>query len=62
MSKEIVVEFPKKSVIVNRQTCKACGSGLEMWTDSDSNAYGLCHSCDFGIGDNPVRVFFDEDK
>lgn len=41
-------------VRVKREYCRTCQSGLDLWTDDDGTAYGVCILCDFEIGKHPI--------
>jgi hypothetical protein len=52
-----ILQFPDKPKndkhTLTKEFCD-CGNGLDLWTGTDGNAYGLCSVCDFNIGKQPI--------
>ena len=42
------------NITVNKEFCRQCGGGLELWTSDDLVAYGVCPRCDLGVGTQPI--------
>jgi hypothetical protein len=58
-----IIKFPggehdEKSdqIRVKREFCCTCGSGLDLWTDDDGTAFGVCNLCDLGVGAQPIDI------
>tara|TARA_Y100000004_G_C8939468_1_gene423560 strand:- start:284 stop:493 length:210 start_codon:yes stop_codon:yes gene_type:complete len=47
---------------VKREFCRTCGTGLDLWSDDNGTAYGLCVICDFQVGTKPIILCSEDEE
>ena len=55
-------EIKGEQVRVSREFCATCGNGLDLWSDDNGTAYGVCVVCDFKVGIQPIILVQDSEE